>query len=270
MLKVYTAVYRYSGPDRLDITVKGKDPIGQIFAPIWDIVMGLKKGVIDEDQYEREYRDLMLASWGRHQKTWQELLSREEVTLVCFCPPGAFCHRLLLAKLLEKVGAVHMGERNLFKGYPTYDEQMSILDVKRGIVCHQVNCRGVMGAGIAKAIRQKWPVVYHTYRHYWEHDAAQIAVGKIQLVQVEPNLLVANLFGQDGYGRDKRYTDYIGLMKAIKKLAEWRKTHHELTGILLPVYFPYKMGCSLGGGSWYLVHSIIKNIFPDAVIVCHN
>ena len=30
---LYTARYRYSGNDRFDITVKGKDPIGRIFAP---------------------------------------------------------------------------------------------------------------------------------------------------------------------------------------------------------------------------------------------
>jgi len=32
MLTVYTAQYRYSGLDRLDITVKGQDPFGRVFA----------------------------------------------------------------------------------------------------------------------------------------------------------------------------------------------------------------------------------------------
>lgn len=27
------------------------------------------------------------------------------------------------------------------------------------VICHQVNCCGVMGAGLAKQIRDKWPVV---------------------------------------------------------------------------------------------------------------
>ena len=32
------------------------------------------------------------------------------------------------------------------------------------IICHQVNCKGVMGAGLAKQIRDKWPDVYDRYR----------------------------------------------------------------------------------------------------------
>lgn len=30
-------------------------------------------------------------------------------------------------------------------------------------ICQQVNCRGVMGAGLALQIRNKWPVVYRRY-----------------------------------------------------------------------------------------------------------
>ena len=37
--KVYTAQYRYSGLHRLDITVKGKDQVGRVFAPSWDMVI---------------------------------------------------------------------------------------------------------------------------------------------------------------------------------------------------------------------------------------
>ena len=39
MLYVSTAHYRYSGPDRLDITVKGRSEDGKIFAPTWKMVM---------------------------------------------------------------------------------------------------------------------------------------------------------------------------------------------------------------------------------------
>jgi len=31
----------------------------------------------------------------------------------------------------------------------------NILDAKETFICHQVNCQGVMGAGLAKAIRNK-------------------------------------------------------------------------------------------------------------------
>ena len=32
------------------------------------------------------------------------------------------------------------------------------------ILCHQVNCQGVMGAGLAKQIRSKYPEVYEQYK----------------------------------------------------------------------------------------------------------
>ena len=36
----------------------------------------------------------------------------------------------------------------------------NLLDVQQGIIVHQVNCRKVAGAGLAKQIREKWPEWY--------------------------------------------------------------------------------------------------------------
>lgn len=260
MLKFYTAQYNYKGSDRLDITVAGKDPIGMAFAPTWLMVTNLKKGKISEDEYEREYHLLMQGSYNTNYSIWREVLNSIAVTLVCFCPPGAFCHRLILASYLEKLGAVHVCERNL-SVWPAPDMLGNILDVEQGIVCHQVNCRGVMGAGIAKSIRNKWPWVYEAY------VKAELRLGLAHLVKVGENLLVANLCGQYNYGRDKKYTDYMAVRKALRTIANWRKLNEEITGVSLPIYVPYKMGCSNAGGDWYLVHNIVKDVIPDAVIV---
>ena len=109
-LKVHTAQYRYSGKDRLDITVKGKDPLGSIFAPTWDMVNGLKSGKISEEEYTYQYDKIL----NRVKKlTWDYLLVQKKLTLVCFCPLGAFCHRILLAKRLVEMGAIYKGERRI-------------------------------------------------------------------------------------------------------------------------------------------------------------
>lgn len=34
----------------------------------------------------------------------------------------------------------------------------NIFDATEDIICHQVNCQGVMGAGVAKALYQRWPL----------------------------------------------------------------------------------------------------------------
>jgi uncharacterized protein (DUF3820 family) len=110
-VKIYTAQYRYSGEDRLDVTVKGKDPVGRIFTPTWKMVMGSKEGKISWDEYRKMYREIMQDSYRQHRDTWNSILNRDEVTLVCFCKADSTCHRYLLADYFTKLGAEYMGER---------------------------------------------------------------------------------------------------------------------------------------------------------------
>lgn len=107
MLKIYTSQYRYSGKNRLDITVKSGD---KTFAPIWDMVSKYKKGLITEEEYTKEYYKLMRNSYKNHKDKWDQLLDQDEVVLVCFCKKGSFCHRYLLAEILVKLGAEYRGE----------------------------------------------------------------------------------------------------------------------------------------------------------------
>lgn len=112
-VKLYTAQYRYQGPDRLDVTVKGKDPLGKWFAPTWKLVMASRQGTLAWEEYRRNYRDLMRESFRLHTDVWNQVLSMEEVTLVCFCRAGGQCHRYLLADYFSSLGADVRGERSL-------------------------------------------------------------------------------------------------------------------------------------------------------------
>ena len=62
-MKLYTAQYKYSGDDRLDITVKGKDAIGKIFAPSWKMVMQSKQGKMTREEYNHLYKIRMRKSY---------------------------------------------------------------------------------------------------------------------------------------------------------------------------------------------------------------
>jgi len=117
MLSVYTSrLGHYRGPDLLDITVKSGsrsrlDGIpGSIFAPTWELVMGYKQGSITPADYTAAYTQLMRRSFVRHRELWRRLLAQERVVLACYCPPRSFCHRLVLADILVKCGAVYCGE----------------------------------------------------------------------------------------------------------------------------------------------------------------
>ena len=136
-----------------------------------------------------------------------------------------------------------------------------ITKITRGLILQQVNLKGVMGAGIALAIRKKWPVVYEEYRKVFK----QASLGMIHPIKVSPSpsLWVVNLFAQEGYGHDKRHTDYNALKICLKKVSKWRSDNHKD----LPIYIPYKMSCGNAGGNWETVCHMIQEIIPDAEIV---
>ena len=134
----------------------------------------------------------------------------------------------------------------------------SVLDATEGIICHQVNCKGVMGAGLALAIRERWPQVYLDYLNAYQ--AGILTLGVVIWTQVTINLYVASLCGQDGYGRKKDivYTNYDALRACLLVVA---------SADVKPVAIPKGMGCTLANGDWDVVSQIITETIPDAVIV---
>jgi len=108
--KIYTAHYSYKGSDRVDITVKGQDPLWWSFAPTWEMVMGIKKNVLSEEDYTRKYKQSILRV---PIQTWDKLLKLEEATFVCFCSKDSFCHRNLLVDYMVEV----LGDRIEYCGW---------------------------------------------------------------------------------------------------------------------------------------------------------
>ena len=106
VVKVYTSQFRYSGPDRLDITAKQKTP----FSPTWRMVNRFKNGTINQEEYSKLYIDLMNRSYAINYNSWYNVLNLNKVTFVCYCNPNKFCHRFLLAQDFEILGAKYYGE----------------------------------------------------------------------------------------------------------------------------------------------------------------
>lgn len=272
MTKIFTAQLRYGGKDSLNVTTSGKDPIGKAFAPGWRLVNGIKNNTMSEESYIAEYAPMVKKALNANAGY---LKSLKEVTLTCFCPAGAFCHRVIMAEMMEELGfGVYNGEVDLRPNKSFDCVKGDILDMENGIICHQVNAMGKMGAGIALQIRKKYPKVYDVYRHYTSVDTRErLSLGKIMLCMGNPDKqdglypIIANLCAQHRYGRDKRYTNYTAMRRCLKKLSEWTLAHEQITGNRPPIYFPWKMGCSLAGGDWYLVYSMIKDVFPNSTIV---
>jgi uncharacterized protein YeaO (DUF488 family) len=109
----------------LDATVKTGD---KIFAPNWEIVIDVKSGRITEEEYTRRYTEKMRASYKSHKFHWLEQLKQEHFAIACFCTPGDFCHRHILAKMFEAVGKAEGIEVKLM-GEITKDNLCQLLTV---------------------------------------------------------------------------------------------------------------------------------------------
>lgn len=127
------------------------------------------------------------------------------------------------------------------------------------IVCHQVNCRGVMGAGLAKQIRNLFPMLFAEYQNQCARSSPEELIGKTFYYEVNNhgyNYTIANIYGQVNYGHGKRFTDYDALRKAFQQIRTVTNTYLGLRPVTR-IRIPYKMGCGLGGGDWNIVLQII-------------
>ena len=141
-----------------------------------------------------------------------------------------------------------------------------LLDVQKSlnidIICHQVNCQGVMGSGIAKQIRDTYPTVYDNYKKKVDDIGDKGALlGSIQIVALYDNYFknmkhpcVCNFFSQYNYGYDgRRYTSYDAFWNCLNQL-KGTLTKGSTIG------FPYRIGCDRGGANWNVIEKMIEEV----------
>lgn len=126
----------------------------------------------------------------------------------------------------------------------------NLLQAKEDMICHQVNCKGVMGSGVAKALRNKYPDIFVRYKVYCDNMGAQL-LGKIQVLAVDDGKKVVNMFAQDAYGWDKQYTNEKAFEMCAIKLFDYAKSKN------LSIAMPYKIGCGRGGADWSNIYKIL-------------
>lgn len=158
-----------------------------------------------------------------------------------------------------------------------YFKKGNLLESGCDYICHQVNCQGKMNSGIAKQIREKWPVVFKNYRAKFEErekaiadicgcyehmiDYSETLLGDIQIVDLwddyystDCHQSVINMFAQQHYGYDgRRYTSYDAFwncLNLIKQTVPKGKT----------IGFPEKIGCDRGGANWQVILEMITEV----------
>ncbi len=134
-----------------------------------------------------------------------------------------------------------------------------ITTVERGIIAHGCNAQGVMGSGVARFLREKYPQIFPQYAQICagakKEKKEDDLLGTVDFVEINKELLVGNCFTQHLYGYDKgKYArpDAILLsLQTVYYIAQRKQ---------LPVYLP-KIGAGRGGLSWEAdVEPIISNL----------
>lgn len=122
------------------------------------------------------------------------------------------------------------------------------------IICHQVNCKGAFGSGVAAAIANKWPEAKKDYLEYVSLNKPNPyqMLGHILITKCKDSHTVIHMFSQYDYGRgNKQYTNYLAFENCLLKISDRINIEERIA-------FPWKIGCGLGGGDWNIIYSMIE------------
>lgn len=133
----------------------------------------------------------------------------------------------------------------------------NLFDSKANIICHQCNCQGIMGSGIAAEVKRRYPHVFNSYRKDYENG--RLKLGYVNFATAKQDQVIANMCGQDKYGYDGRqYTHYDKLQECLDAVLYFALHEYDRQP---KIAFPYLMSCHRGGGDWNIVYKMIEDTF---------
>lgn len=154
----------------------------------------------------------------------------------------------------------------------------NLLDVDCGIIVHGCNCKGVMGSGVAKAVKEKYPDCYEQYKFslnkskgkYGEVLNFPYFLGEViwysQMFHKPSNkaLLIANALTQENFGREQgvQYVSYEAVESCFEEVINQLEHMLLAYNMKLDLHFP-KIGAGLGGGDWDVIAGIIEKSDPE-------
>ena len=139
-----------------------------------------------------------------------------------------------------------------------------ILSQTGGVIVQQVNAQGVMGSGIAFAVKNRYPDAFTDYKKLCVMSTGATAVGKTVFTPHDSGPTIANCITQLQFGREgKKYVSYKAIQECFETVAEYasRKAEH--------VHYPL-IGAGLGGGDWAIISEIIDAVFAKPIYVHIN
>lgn len=134
-------------------------------------------------------------------------------------------------------------------------------ELKAGdVFVHGCNAQSVMGSGIAKIVKDKWPKAYQLYKQ-------EVLLGKLKIGQwnawwdTSKDIVIVNLITQQEFGRDtaKTYVDYNAVKKGLITVVA------DVTQACKRIVFPF-IGGGLDNGDRKILLDIFHEVFDNADI----
>ena len=140
------------------------------------------------------------------------------------------------------------------------------------VIAHSCNTRNIMGAGIAKQIKDRYPEAYEADWRAFNSNYG-VTLGKFSKADIGDCKYIYNMYTQAtiGTGREVDYEKFWQALKRVEQdLFEMKISKHEYDGSPPPVLgLPWGISCGLAGGNWEIISAMINDIFVDSPIkVC--
>ena len=145
--------------------------------------------------------------------------------------------------MLEVRVLIHLIKGNLF-------------DTDSTVIAHQVNCQGVMGSGVARQVKEKYPEAYDKYQEECFNKAPNLLMGTVDIIPSRSDVhIIANMYAQNDFGYNgQRYTNYEAFYRCLENLNQSLLKEYS-------VAFPYRIGCDRGGADWDIILQMITSVF---------
>ena len=139
----------------------------------------------------------------------------------------------------------------------------NLLNASEDIIAHQVNCQKKMNSGVAKAIREEWPIVFDKYCQ------TNPRLGLVDFIHTDENkggYYIANMYAQDMYGYDgQQYTNYDAFKRCCDDIVYTCRSLGVYT-----VAMPYKIASDRGGADWDKIMDILLEEFTDVDLTLYK
>lgn len=130
-----------------------------------------------------------------------------------------------------------------------------LFSVEQGIIVHGCNAQGVMGSGVARQVKVKYPKAYRDYRG--EYEKYGLHLGDCIVTEIDSDMKIVSGITQNTYGRTSmRYANYEAIANVFEFIRNLAKHENK------QVHFPM-IGAGLANGNWNIIKTIIEETCPD-------